>query len=202
MDTSLVTFRKYKSDYSFALPTENYFQYDELYGCNESEFEKWLRKQRLFIKRFSQPNVPLEKVRLPINKWGFFIKHYKKETRTNFLVSTFPDGFFEAINDDGLVAAFLPDTYGQAPYRISYYRDNGPVYHEAFNTRTDALVKLARSNFKAEEGVLDNLLNTERWDRGLIVAIWLSEGIHPMEGLKRDKDLPEIQKLFAAELSA
>ncbi len=202
MDNPVLSFQEFKSEYSFQQPAEDYFL-DELHlGCNETEFEKWLKSQRLFIKRFGQLDVPLNDVHLPVKKWFFFTSHFERVKRTQYLTSTFPEGFFEAIGENGEVACLLPDTYGNEPYRISYYRENGPTYHETFSNRSEALTKLANGRFVAKEGALDELLHTPKWDRGLQVAIWLSEGIHPTKGLKRDKHLPEVQRLFASELSA
>ena len=201
MDTTVLSFREYKADYSL-YTVEDFFLDESRFGCNETEFEKWLKSQRLFIKRFCQQDVSLIDVQLPANKWGFFTSYYVRVSRTNYLVSTFPEGFFEAEDEDGQVACFLPDTYGEQPFRISYYRSNGPTYHEAFSNRLEALTKLANGSFKPKEGALDALISTEQWNRGLMVTLWLYEGISPYDGLQRDKSNPEVQQLFAAELAA
>lgn len=196
----LISFREYKSDYSF-YENEDLFLDSKQFGCHETEFEKWLKAQRLFIKRYSLNLVlPLYEMLLPLNKWRFFSDHFEREMQNQFLVSEYPEGFFEAEDEDGQVAAFLPDTYGKMDYRISFYRANGPTYHETYKTRKEALKVLANRKFIAKEGALDALVGTDSWNRGLYICSWIQQGISPMQGLLRDQQKNDVQKLFATEL--
>lgn len=192
-----ISFREYKSDYTFC-GTDDLFTDTSRFGCIETEFEKWLKSQRLFIKRFAESlNQPLENVRLPVRKWEFFQLHYERSKRTDYLVQTYPDGYFETVSDDGQsVACLLPDTYGKKPLRISFYRKNGPSYHETYSSRTEALTYLANHGYTPKQGALDVLVGTDEWDRGVYVTKWLAEGVHPMDGLKRDQHIPEVARLF------
>ncbi|NOI32254.1 hypothetical protein [Vibrio coralliilyticus] len=199
-DTTLICFGEYKSDYSF-YENEDLFLDSSQYGCHETEFEKWLKTQRLFIKRYSLNLVlPLYEMLLPLKKWRFFSERFEREMQNQFLVSEYPEGFFEAEDEDGQVAAFLPDTYGKMDYRISFYRANGPTYHETYETRQEALKVLANRKFIAKEGALDALVGTSSWNRGIYICSWIQEGISPMEGLLRDRQQSEVQQLFADEL--
>jgi hypothetical protein len=196
-----ISFREYKSEASLYGLTKDLFFESEAskFGCYEDDFLKWLREQRLFIKRFSEYlNSKLDEICLPERKWGFFQFHYERSKRTEYLINTFPSGFFEAVGKNGEVACFLPDTYGYAdkPFRISLYRSDGPTYHDVFKTRLDALTFLANRGYKPLEGALDRLVGTDAWDRGLQVTKWIAEGLHPVDGLKRDKHIPEIAELF------
>jgi hypothetical protein len=194
------TFMAFKAECSLQ-PEGDYFIDMTKYGCNETEFEKWLKSQRLFVKRFGQESVELDNVQLPINKWMFFTEHFERAMRTKFITSNYPKGWFEAKKEDGQVAAFLPEPDDKYKYRISYYRENGPTYHECYNSRTEALTHLANGNFIAEDGVLDALLHTDKWNRGIYVTKWLAEGIHPTQGVERERSNPEIQRLFADVLA-
>lgn len=199
MNNSVLSFREYKSAASlYGLSQDLFFESEaSKFGCIETEFEKWLKSQRLFIKRFADYlDTQLDQICLPERKWGFFQLHYERSKRTEYLTSVYPDGFFETVNDSGTVACFLPDTYGDKPYRVSLYRSNGPTYHDVFSSRTEALTYLAHGGYKPQQGALDALVGTHEWNRGLQVARWLQEGIHPFEGLKRDKHIPEIACLF------
>jgi hypothetical protein len=196
-----MSFREYKSECSLNLLHEDLFLDTEAskYGCYEDDFLEWLREQRLFIKRFATANAEtLNDVRMPERKWGFFSLMYERSKRTAFLINTYPDGFFECIKDGDTddVACFLPDTYGEKPYRISLYKSNGPTYHDVFNSREEALTYLAQKGYKPCENALERLVGTDRWDRGLQVTRWIQEGIHPTEGLERDKHIPAIARLF------
>ncbi|GMQ49626.1 hypothetical protein [Vibrio sp. 10N] len=197
-----INFKTYKSEFSLWGESEDLFIDTELYGCNETEFEKWLNNQRLFIKRYATSTyTQLKDMQMPTKKWSFFQMHYERQTRTNYLVNRYPDGFFEAKGkDEDEVACFLPDTYGKKKYRISFYRKNGPVNHETYSHRLDALSHLANRGFTACEGALDALVGTNEWNRGLYITKWLAEGIHPMDGLKRESHKPEVQMLFADAL--
>lgn len=176
---------------------------NEIFGCNEESFYEWLLEQRMFQSEYKNNKVhSLSDVMMPNRMWGFFVKHFTRFKRTKYLVEQFPSGYFEAVCsvDENKVAALLPDTYGKKPYRISFYTDRGPTYHETFSTRIEALIHLANQGYVAKEGALDSLVGTEAWDRGLQITRWLSEGLHPMDGLKRDKKSKEIAKLFSQEI--
>tara|TARA_B110000008_G_C16869475_1_gene524186 strand:+ start:435 stop:1022 length:588 start_codon:yes stop_codon:yes gene_type:complete len=195
MDT--INFYQFKAEYS--LSTEDSLFIDNIYGCNEGEFEVWLNKQRIF-KRYNPDYTALYDANLPENKWSFFQMHYERQVRASYLINAFPNGFFEAKRSEGDVACFLPDTYGKKKFRISFYRANGPTYHETYSERLDALSFLAHGGFIACEGALDALVGTDEWNRGLYITQWLAEGTHPMDGLKRECHKAEVQRLFADAL--
>lgn len=197
-----LSFREFKSIWTLQADNEDYFFDTARYGCHEDVFYHWLKKQRLMIKRYSiQQSNSLMDFQLPENKWFFFIDHFNRQMETKFLVTRYPDGFFEAINDEGGVAAFLPETYGKEPYRLSFYKSNGPIHHMTYSTRLDALKHLARQGYVAKEGVLDKLVGTDEWNRGLYVCTWLSKGIHPTDGVQMEKENPEVKRLFKLELA-
>ncbi|BBM67883.1 hypothetical protein VA249_45290 (plasmid) [Vibrio alfacsensis] len=200
MIEQFISFRDYKSAWTLC-PEDDLFIDTEQYGCHEDEFEKWLKSQRLFIKRFAENcSLQLSDMVLPEKKWGFFTERFEREMHTHYLVNLYPDGFFEAVNDSGEVACFLPEPSSKYEFRISYYRDNGPTYHECYNSRFEALSHMAHYKFKPEDGALDRLVHTDKWNRGLQVAMWLYEGINPHVGLQRDRHIPEIQHLFSVDL--
>ena len=194
----LLTFRRFKAKYSLHLEHEDHFKDSPVvFKCSEPSFHRWLLQQRMIVTRFSdQLSKRLNDFELPLNKWDFFLEHYEREQETIYLINTFPDGYFEAVADDGQVACFLPDTYGKKPYRLSFYRSNGPTYHETYTTREEALSYLARRGYKPLEGALDMLVGTDTWNRGLQVCQWIAEGISPQEGLLRDKHKSEVSRLF------
>ncbi|EGR0468607.1 hypothetical protein FG064_16545 [Vibrio cholerae] len=197
-----LSFREFKSIWSLQADNEDYFLDSTHYGCHENEFYHWLKKQRMMVKRYSiNQSSSLMDFQLPENKWFFFIDVFNRQMKTTFLVKQYPDGFFEAINNEGEVAAFLPDTYGKEPYRLSYYKSNGPIHHQTYATRLEALEHLANRMFVAKEGVLDSLIGTDQWNRGLYVCKWLSEGIHPMDGARNEQENPEVKRLFKHELA-
>jgi hypothetical protein len=195
MDT--INFYQFKAEYS--LSTEESLFIDNIYGCNEDDFEIWLNKQRIF-KRYNPNYTALYDANLPENKWSFFQMHYERQRRTSYLVNAYPNGFFETQKSKDEVACFLPDTYGKKKYRISFYRKNGPTHHETYTHRLDALSHLAHCGFVACEGALDALVGTDEWNRGLYITQWIAEGIHPMDGLKRECHKAEVQRLFADAL--
>ncbi len=205
MSLTPLSFRNYKSEWGFIADNSlDYFFETQLFGCHETEFEKWLKRQRLFVKRYSeQLKKSLNDIVLPENKWGFFTSRFERAKRTEYLISKYPDGYFETQKGEGKelqVACFLPDTYGQKPYRISFYRKCGPVYHESYDSRLEALEHLARSGYEHAEGILDSLVGTVEWDRDIYVTKWKQENLFPWEGIKRDQHIPEVQHLFADAL--
>lgn len=205
MSHSTLSFRNYKSEWGFIESLHHDFFFEtQQFGCHESEFEKWLKNQRLFIKRYAdQLKKSLHDIVLPENKWSFFTSHFERTKRTEYLISKYPKGFFEAKRGEERelqVACFLPDTYGKKPYRISFYRECGPTYHETYSSRIDALEYLARNGFEACEGALDTLVGTDAWDRDIYVTKWKQEGLFPYEGILRDQHIPEVQRLFSEAL--
>lgn len=198
-----VSFQEYKSQWTLTHEHEDFFLDVEQYGCHETTFERWLKRQRMFIKRYGENcTIKLCDLELPERTWQFFTRHFERVTRTQYLVDKYPDGFFEAITEDGQVAAFLPDTYGKKPYRLSFYGENGARYHETYDSRSEALTVLAHRKYSAKEGVLDALVGTDSWNRGVYICNWIAEGILPHDGLKRDKHIPEVAQLFAERLQA
>lgn len=202
MSYPTLSFRQYKSEYSLYGLSEDYFVDTKDFGCSESEFEKWLKLQRMFIKRYTEQTLKsLEKICLPEKKWGFFISNFERFKKVSYLVNQYPNGYIETVGDDGQVACFLPEPSSRARFRLSFYRDHGPTYHELYATRMEALEWLARRGFKYQEGALEALVGTEVWDRGEIVRGWLEKGIHPMDGLKQDQHMPDVQRLFAEDIA-
>lgn len=169
-----------------------------LYGCNEVEFCKWLYEQRLFKRFYPDSNPELELTSLPAKKWLFFKKHYTLQVRNHHIWSTYPNGFFEAINEDNKVACLLPEPSGKYPYRVSLYDESGPIYHECFNSRDEALTFMAKGDYNHKENALDSLVGTPKWNRGIYLLKWKGEGIMPMLGYDRDKDkYDDIKQLFS-----
>lgn len=202
MSHPIQTFREYKSECSLYGASEDFFLDNRQFGCFEGEFEKWLKHQRLFVKRYpEQSTKALFDMCLPANKWGFYVSIFERSAKVNHLVSLYPNGFFETVRDDGQVACFLPEPSNRAKFRLSFYRENGPTYHEVYTTRTDALEHLARRGFKASEGALDKLVGTVLWDRGVLITQWLADGIYPMDAIKQSVHIPEIQRLFANDIA-
>lgn len=195
----ILTFSDFKSEYCIFYGKDEYWR-DSLFavfGCNEETFETWLKKQNIVKKRYiNQIDKPLCEFSLTLDKWDFFIEHFEREMRRTYIIRNYPSGYFEAVRDDGQVACFLPDTYGKQPYRLSFYRKTGPIHHEAYSSRDEALGYLATRGYKAEKGALDRLVGTVLWDRGVQVCQWIAEGISPQEGLLRDKHKSEVSRLF------
>ncbi|GLQ71075.1 hypothetical protein [Vibrio penaeicida] len=169
---------------------------DNPYGLSNESFTQWLNQQRMY-KRFHNSFTHVEDASLPERKWGFFVTTFKRIQKKSFLSSQFPNGFFEAVNDQGQVACLLPepDKNREEKFRISLYDERGPRYHEVFHTRTEALHSIA-GKYHYEPGALDALVGTEDWDRGLCTLGWISDGLTPLEGYQRDKSNPEVNRLF------
>lgn len=198
-NTTLIDFNLFKQDFGLIAEGEDFFHYNS-HGATESDFVEWLNKQRMFA-RFNVGYTALYNALLPVKKWSFFIKMYELQVKKLSLRKQYPDGWFEAVSEHD-VACFLPDTYGAKPFRVSVYGENGPRFHEVFDSREDALDYLSRGEYKVQDGALERIVGTDKWDRGLYVARWLSEGIHPNDGLKSNyQNSPEIQKLFAVEIA-
>ncbi|EGR4213927.1 hypothetical protein NTH44_003349 [Vibrio metoecus] len=203
MSNRIVTFHEYKQTWTLQDSHEDYFLDSASQGCNETSFGAWLTEQKSILSSYPNPNsLTLDSISLPEGKWHFYIDMFERDFLSTYLCNKYPEGYFEAVREDGEVAALLPDTYGKGkyPFRISYYRENGPINHDVFNSRLDAIKVLASRKFIAKEGALDNLVGTVPWNRGLYVCQWISEDIHPNEGIIRDQHLPEVQQLFADNL--
>jgi hypothetical protein len=198
---TVVTYVNFKFETYFCDSEDDLFndQSESVWLCSESDFEKWLKSQRLMIKRYaSELEKPINEICLPENMWMFFKKHYCIQKKTSFLMSNFPaSGFFEAINDEkGKVACLLPEPSSAARYRVSLYRDTGPIRHIPFNDRDEAVSYIAKQGYKLQDGALDALVGTDDWNRGVYICKWISEGIFPIDGIEQNKDNPEIQRLF------
>ncbi len=169
---------------------------DNPYGMTNESFTKWINQKRMF-QRFNKSYTHIESAVLPERKWSFLAMHFEIHMKSLYFIKQFPDGFFEAINDAGQVACFLPepDTNRPQKFRISLYDERGPIYHDVFDTREDALSFIA-GKYHYKPGALDRLVGTEEWDRGVLTLGWISDGLTPLEGYRRDFDNPDVQKLF------
>ncbi|MFL7013662.1 hypothetical protein [Enterovibrio norvegicus] len=197
MTDSIMTFAQFKDKCSLYLQDEDHFTDYHIFGGTESNFETWLNKQRLVLAEFGKHRF-LADMELPEKRWMFFETHYVRQIEEEYLINNYPKGYFEAIRKKcNTVACFLPDTYGKFPYRITFAGSNGPIYHEVFSTRNEALLYLARRDYTASPGALDALTNFESWDRGVMVCRWLSQGISVIDGVTRDQNDPEVGTLFA-----
>lgn len=195
-----MNFFDYKSKWTLNHPNEDFFLY-ELHSCGEDDFVKWLRAdQELICKHPEILSLQLNNVEIDENIWHELTDAFNKQQSKNLLKNVYPDGYFESINDKGGVAALLPDTYGKAKLRVSYYKENGPIYHEVYQNRYEALEVLYRQKYKPVEGALDSLVGTNAWNRGLYVCQWLSRGLHPIEGLKQNLTSKEVQLLFEDDI--
>ena len=204
-EKALMGLAQFKSECSLICEDEDLFYYaSQHYGCSENAFEKWLNKERIFIKRYAiKAYVDLYTIRLTEDTWRFYTERYERESKTQHLVAQYPEGYFEAVGKDGIVACFLPDTYGEKPYRLAFYRDVGPTYHETYRSREEALDHLAKRGFVAQAGALERLStqNSDKWNQGLWITKWISEHLTPYQGLQRDSHIPEVQQLFATALT-
>lgn len=60
MNEDQKSFREFKSEWTLNYEHEDYFLDYVRFGCHETAFEKWLKSQRLFIKRYAGGRVESE----------------------------------------------------------------------------------------------------------------------------------------------
>lgn len=193
-----IKFTDYKQE-SCLEPKKDYFYYHQQYGASEAGFFEWLSANRLFRKRFCEDKLPFDSdlIQIGASAWYRYTTRYENFCLSSFIVEEYPPGYFECKSENGRVATFLPEPSNEGEYRISYYTAGGPLSHSVFNDRTEALTELASGRYKHSEGALEAISGTLRWDRGVTVAGWLSEGLHPDDGFKRDRNLSHVQREFA-----
>lgn len=189
-----ISWTDFKSRFTLEF-NEDYFTGVAHYGCTEYRFAQWLEEDSFLKNRFSSPII-LSQLAFSEKRWRRLEQLFVQFCRNMVLIKKYPQGYFEAINDNGYVACLLPDTYGTAAYRISLYTENGPISHHEFNTRDDALDYLVRQNYSPKEGALDSMVGTDKWNCGLWICKWIFDQLAPWEGLERDGHLPEVKRLF------
>lgn len=165
---------------------------------SESEFMCWCENEVIFKSR--SKGLPFNEVAVTKKHWERLLKKYNNSLEVEFLKAQYPDGFFEAKNDEGTVATLLPDTYGDKQFRVSTYRSNGPTGHKTFQYHHEAIQHLAENRFHVAHGALDELIGTNEWNRGLWVCKWANECGSSFEGLKRDLLNSEVQKIFSEDI--
>lgn len=170
------------------------------FSLSESDFILWLFNLDLFLRRYPEYNTSctaLETMLISHNHWLRYYKAYIAAREMSWLMTIYPEGFFESVNKNGKVACFLPEQSGKYLYRVALFDQSGPIYHECFNSRNDALLYLAKNHFTYQVGALDNLVGTTEWNKGLHILRWIQEGITPLLGYQRDiNQQPELQHLF------
>ncbi|MDF9399153.1 hypothetical protein [Vibrio sp. 1180_3] len=204
IDNRVVTFSDFKESQSLE-PEKDYFFYEGIVNCNEKNFKQWLKRRPLFaIHNVNVGNFT--EAKLTTKHWERLAISYKRHQAESELVSQYPDGYFEALNQDGQVACFLPEPCLKMKnngykFRLSFFDKDGPRYHECFKTKDEALLQLAKKQYVyTGESILDGLTQCDDWDRGMWMTKWISENITPMDGLSRDKGIPEVSYLFSAWL--
>lgn len=173
------------------------FGYDHM-GATENDFFDWVGSQARIRRKYEYPRDSGE-LDLPSSEWQFMLEQYTRQARAKYLVAKFPDGFFEAMQPDDPtdVVCFLPEPGPRGrPYRLSYYRANGPIHHAVYRSREEALEKIARQGYVATEGALDALEGTDDWYRGLFIARWAQLSNDPRSELEKHKSDPEVRRLF------
>ncbi|CAH1592384.1 conserved hypothetical protein [Vibrio jasicida] len=193
-----ITLQTYKNETTF-YPEKDLFNDSLLDGVSEQSFESWLKCFPAFQRRFgtTEGKRNLSEMTLPCNKWYRYAEMFEAHCLAETIKSKYPEGFFECRNQNGEIAAFLPEPSDKANFRIALYSLNGPITHHTYNSREEALEELAKSGFKHEEGAVDSLPGILSFDRGVTIGLWADEGIWPSVGFERDKHLPHIKREFA-----
>lgn len=195
-----IDFNQFKSEFTLN-PNEDYYaeHIDRQMGLSEQGFLIWLKGKKATMERLlaKANNVFAMKPK----EWEFYLYHYERAVIEDYIVSKqYPDKvFFEASDSKGNVCCFLPDTYGDKPYRLSFYDKNGPRNHREFSTRKKAYIEMARKGYQLDHGALDRIVGTRSWNRGLQLLKWASQGIHPTSGLEiaEREGQHEILELFS-----
>lgn len=194
-----INFKTFKAEFTLS-PNEDYYvdHIDKQMGLSEHGFHSWLKGKEITMERIlAKANGVLA---MKPEKWEFFLTQYERSVTEDYIISKQypPTGFFETSDQSGNVCCFLPDTYGDKPFRLSFYDNHGPRNHEVFSTRKEAYRHMARKGYHLDHGALDQLVGTKSWNRGLQLLEWISMGVHPTHGLERAKseNQQEILALF------
>ena len=172
-------------------------------GVTEADFFLWFKEQ-IQVRVQLRNGVTLENVLFKEKKWHFFYDNFERNLLEKQAIELFPkDGFFEAINKDGRVAAFLPEPSSKGLFRVSYYDKNGPVRHQIYNDRVVACACMAKDGYlEQKEGSLELLIsnNEDSWNRGLWVCRFSQEYNSVIKGVIAYITNAEVQHLFANTL--
>ncbi|KPM98337.1 hypothetical protein [Vibrio alginolyticus] len=172
--TDKLTFAEYKEEYTLE-PNRDLFCYEKL-DMNEKGFLKFVESHSLlYARKFEGLKVDLWT--FTAKRWGTIEDLYKRHVMKQSISTLYPsEGWLEGVSEgDGWIYALLPETYNiHKQFRVSWYTHSGPINHESFGTREEALLFLAEHKVIVKEGALDNLVGTEVWDRTLttILAIY------------------------------
>jgi hypothetical protein len=204
MPNEMITFAEYKqTDSGLCIELE-------VPNGSESDFSQWLTSQKRFFDRrgINSDDVSLSSTQLKWKHWDFLLIQYERMKQCEAYASDYPEGFFEAVNVDNNqdLVCFLPEPSHRMiakgyPYRLAYYDQHGPRYHECYQTREEALIHIGRAGYKATSGQLEKLSITDDWKRGFWIQKWRDESIYPLDGIRQNRHVPEVFALFAKEIS-
>jgi len=162
--TDKFTFAEYKEEYTLE-PDRDLFCYEEL-DMNEKDFLKFVETHsRLYARKFE--GLKVELWTFTAKRWDVIEDLYKRYIMKQSINTLYPsDGWFEGVSESSkFVFALLPETYNiDKPFRVSWYNGGGPINHESFSTRDEALKFMAENKVTVKEGALDEIVGTERWD--------------------------------------
>lgn len=194
-----ISFNSYKES-ELLDPAQDPFEQDAHKGCSEDDFNIWLQIEAWTETMEFNSHIG-EVIRLPLHVWEHLSQRYIHEKTLAFVNRQYPkDTFFEAKLDDQ-VACLLPNTENtDYLYKVAFYNASGPINHALFKHRHKAVDYIARQGFRFHPGALDDLVGTERWNRGIWINKWIQEGIDCVKGLYRDQHIPEVAHLFKRDL--
>lgn len=77
----------------------------------------------------------------------------------------------------------------EKPWKLAYFDENGPIYHQTFESRDDAVICALKDGYtEVCEDLMDTLSNKLEWKKGSHITEMLRLGMDPFKELKNAQE--------------
>ncbi len=103
-----------------------------------------------------------------LSKEQEYLDHVRIQEASRLIEKYGDSGCLELIDEEGRLAAILPEPSSRGGMRVAFYTANGPVSHEVYpNTLKATVVAIKRGYRKPAPGQLDAMTTLPSWHRGM-----------------------------------
>ena len=103
-----------------------------------------------------------------LNKEQDYLEHIRIQEAQRLIDKHGDSGCLELIDEEGRLAAILPEPSSRGGMRVSYYTVSGPVSHELQANPLDATVLAIKRGYrKPAPGQLDAMTSLPSWHQGM-----------------------------------
>lgn len=125
-----------------------------------------------------------------LSKEQEYLVHVRSQEAQRLIDKHGDSGCLELIDDEGRLAAILPEPSSRGGMRVAFYTVNGPTSHEVYPNSLDAtVVAIKRGYRKPAPGQLDAMTSLPSWHQGMKwIELLMKHNGNPFPFLKENPE--------------